>query len=426
MSNKILPTALAASIVLLSGCQKASHQIVITNPTASQRTDEPISIDRNRLKSSARLLPTVVDHEGKLLASQVDDTDGDGKWDQLAFVCDLDRRQTAAFDIVWVKAKDYPQFETRTNVRMGICDGEKIEEQRSVVHGRYNLMRISDTTRTYPYQMNGPGWENDRMGFRQYFDGRNCRDIFGKRVSYMALDSVGITGEAKVGDNFHTMHPWGRDIMSAANSFGHGGLAAMVGDSLVLLGVPPEATTDNVDSTRFTLVTEGAIRSIFRIDYYGWHIASSKIDVKQTTTIWAGQYGYSNTVTTSQLPDGVELVTGLVANNNDMPERMLDYGGWVSMSTHDLQTYHKTWYMGMSLIVDKRNVIDTFDSPTDTGDIRKTWCVVMQPDNRRTYRYNAYAAWELTDPRWADRDNYMQLIDDYGLRLAKPVSVTVK
>ena len=76
--------------------------------------------------------------------------------------------------------------------------------------------------------MDGIAWENDKMGFRHYFDGRNCRDVFGKRVSDMVLDTVGIRPEGIPGDTYHVLAGWGRDIMSAANSFGLGGLAVLI------------------------------------------------------------------------------------------------------------------------------------------------------------------------------------------------------
>ena len=65
------------------------------------------------------------------------------------------------------------------------------------------------------------------MGFRHYFDGRNCRDVFGKRIPDLVLDTVGIRPDGTPGDTYHVLRPWGRDIMSAANSFGASMFAAV-------------------------------------------------------------------------------------------------------------------------------------------------------------------------------------------------------
>ena len=97
-----------------------------------------------------------------------------------------------------------------------------IEELSRDAHDKHNLPRGSEM---YPYQMDGPVWENDKMGFRQYFDGRNCCDVFGKRISEMVLDTVGISPEGHPANTYQVVREWGCDILSAANSFGLGGLA---------------------------------------------------------------------------------------------------------------------------------------------------------------------------------------------------------
>lgn len=78
----------------------------------------------------------------------------------------------------WLTPEKYPVFAPRTNVRYGkMTSPGIIEELSRDAHDKHNLPRGSEM---YPYQMDGPVWENDKMGFRQYFDGRNCCDVFGK------------------------------------------------------------------------------------------------------------------------------------------------------------------------------------------------------------------------------------------------------
>lgn len=83
-----------------------------------------------------------------------------------------------------------------------------------------------------PYQTDGPSWENDKVGFRHYLDERNSKDVFGKKVSCMSPDSVGINQEGVTEDNYHVMEEWGRDILAVGNSVGIGGIALMIWDSL--------------------------------------------------------------------------------------------------------------------------------------------------------------------------------------------------
>ena len=412
-------------LFVLSACGSSEvKQIVLENTDGRAHVDEALSFTREQLQAGKMLLsPVIRDEKGELVPCQADDMDGDGKWDEFAFVYSLEPDQKAVLSLEWVEPEDYPQFAPRTNVRYGkMYPPGDIRELKTDVHGKYNLARGEG----YPYQMDGIAWENDKMGFRHYFDGRNCRDVFGKRVSEMVLDTVGIRPEGIPGDTYHVLAEWGRDIMSAANSFGLGGLALQTQDSLVRLGVTIDKTVDNVDSTRYTLIAEGPVRSVFDLDFYGWEVPGGKIDVKETVTIWAGKFGYENKVRTSALPDNTYLVTGIVSNFNDMPYEKEQFGDYTAMMTHDKQTYNKEWYMGMALIIPNNNLAETFDAPKDSADIIRTWCARLKPDMGGLYHFNAYAAWELTDSKFSDREYFFSLIGDYADKMNRPYKVILK
>lgn len=412
--------------VALASCSLKNKEVTILlqNPLAMERQDEAGVLTRADLQPvSDETLPVVTDKDGKYVACQLDDLNKDGVWDELAFVYDIPANGTKELQVKWIAPADYPSFERRTNIRYGkMTSPGHIEELTTDLHDK-KLFRGAG----YPYQMDGVAWENDKMGFRHYYDGRNSRDVFGKRVSTMALDTVGIRPDGTPGDTYHVLSDWGRDIMSAANSFGLGGLAIQTPDTLLRLGVLMSDTVDIIDSTRYVLITEGPVRSRFSLDFYGWDVEGTKVDVHEEVTIWAGKFGYEDKIMTSALPADSYMVTGIVANNNDNEETKKQYrDSHISMITHDKQTYNKVWYMGMALILPSVNVVDTFDAPRENSDIRQTWCVKMKPDRQNEYNYNVYAAWELTDERFCDRDFFINLIDGYGERLASPVSMTFK
>jgi hypothetical protein len=100
--------------------------------------------DASTLEQDASTLQT------EELPSQVDDLDGDGKGDELAFQVDLAPHQTRIITIsygdqerIWRLRGDYPQ-------RTAALFSRKIE---------------------------GPGWESERVAFRVYFDSRNAIDL---------------------------------------------------------------------------------------------------------------------------------------------------------------------------------------------------------------------------------------------------------
>lgn len=418
---------LSISAILCESCtENRMSEITLQNPTDIYRADESGVIKREELCARGESqVPVLRTTTGDYIPCQLDDLDADGQWDELAFVYNIAAKEKITLKIEWVDKAAYPVFPVRTNVHYGkMKQSGEIEALTTDMHGKDNLARGGDDAHPYPYQTDGPAWENDKMGFRHYFDGRNCRDVFGKRIPDMVLDTVGIRPDGTPGDTYHVLRPWGRDIMSAANSFGLGGIAIQLPDTLLRMGVTIENTIDNVDSTRYTLVCKGAVRSIFKLDFYGWQVGDTKVDVHEKMTIRAGKYGYETEITTSPLPQNARLVTGIVGNFNDMPQRLETYDKkFVSMSTHDKQTYNKEWYMGMSLIIPMDNYCEAFNAPQKNSDIMKTWCVKLKPNKDGKYLFNVYAAWELADKRFRDRDYYMNMIDTYAREGIKQIEM---
>ncbi|MCD8185196.1 MAG: DUF4861 domain-containing protein [Rikenellaceae bacterium] len=415
-------------ILALAACsdQKKPLTVQLSNPTATPRPDESVVLIREQLDPADHRLPAVMDAQGHYVPSQVDDLDGDGQWDELAFVTDLAPHETAEFKIVWVEPENYPEFPVRTNIRYGVMTRPgHIEELTSDMHYKDQVYFIN--TEGYPYQMDCVAWENDLVGFRHYYDGRNNKDYFGKRVTDMVLDRVGIREDGTPGDTYHVWADWGRDIMSVGTSFGIGGLAAWVDDSrFVRMGRVNEDPVDVIDSTGYTLIFEGPVRSRFALDFYGWDIEGTKIDLRQEATIWAGKHNYDNRVIAKNLPENIRLMTGFLYNFNDMPLEELDFSQYIGMATHDHQSYDKEFIMGVGMILPKNNVEKLFLSPEYIPQISRTWCAVLNLEPYGEAEYKAYAAWEHQDERFRDREYFLDLIRSEGARLDDPVKVTLK
>ena len=197
-----------ALVFVLSSCkEKPSTSIVLKNPINEERVDESFRLSRMELRAVGdELLPVVKKADGTYIPCQVDDMDQDGLWDELAFVYTLGGHETVELLLDWMSAADYPVFERRTNIRYGkMTSPGQVEELSSDTHGKQNLPRSVN----YPYQMDGPAWENDKVGFRHYFDGRNCRDLFGKRVSEMVLDTVGLRADGYPDNTYQVLREWG-------------------------------------------------------------------------------------------------------------------------------------------------------------------------------------------------------------------------
>lgn len=410
---------LTAAFLLLVSCSSNTDQnFQLSNPASSEMTDAQFVLTRADLApTSEATVPVVKDASGKLIPSQIDDMDSDGKWDELAFVYTLAPSQKVKVLVSWVDKAKYPVFPARSNVRFGY----KAADKPIVSLDKYTLP-IDIPWKPYPFQMDGIGWENDRVAYRHYFDGRNCRDVFGKRTTQIVLDSIGITKQGGVADTYHVLSDWGRDILSVGKSFGAGGKALLVGDSLHRLGVLQYVPKNVIDSTKFTLINRGPVRGVFRIDYMGFQVNDKKVNVTETVRVWAGRYGYENTVTVSGAPEGAQLVTGLVHNFNQLPYISETYDNKiVARMTHDQQTYDRVWWLGLAILMPKDDYQGEFDTPDKGVDIPFTWCFKLKSPSAK---YWVYSAWELDKPEFRNRQFFVDMVARDARMYANPATIT--
>lgn len=117
----------AILLIGISSCTK-KNALVLTNPLAIDRPDETIIVKRADLEAKVGVVPEgfapVLKLNGQNVPSQADDLNGDGKWDELAFVVNFKASETLNLDVENVAVAAYPQFEKRTNVRLGILQPE--------------------------------------------------------------------------------------------------------------------------------------------------------------------------------------------------------------------------------------------------------------------------------------------------------------
>ncbi len=212
------------SAFLFAQCQIVSGKIVLTltNDSSVHLTDKAISIERSQLAEipEGEIFPLIISSKGDTLPAQLDDMDGDKIWDELFFVADIAANSESKYTLEWVNIK--PDYPVRTSVRFG----KRLSADIPVKPANEEVLtarQIPWTLGFQRYQTDGPTWENDKVGFRHYLDGRNAKDLFGKKTSAISPEDVGINSQGETEDNYHVMEDWGRDILSVGNSVGIGG-----------------------------------------------------------------------------------------------------------------------------------------------------------------------------------------------------------
>jgi hypothetical protein len=401
-----------------------SQEITLTNTSSIALTDKAVAIDKSDLSGipEGEVYPLLLSQAGDTIAAQLDDMDGDGSWDELFFVVDLPQNGAQTLSLDWINTPI--NTEKRTSVRFGVRASQesKVEPATSDMFYAHELPGVMGYQ---PYQTDGPSWENDKVGFRHYLDGRNSKDVFGKKVSYMSPDSVGINAEGVTEDNYHVMEEWGRDILAVGNSVGLGGVALMIGDSLARLGVTQSDSLNNVDSTFFQILSEGPARSVINYQYHNWTPLDRNYYAEETTSIWPGMYAYKNSASFSKLKGDETLLVGLVNSNTQQPLTEIEVNDeWVALLTHDQQTYDKQWWLGMALLVPKQSYLGYMEA-SKTGSVNSTYLAKLKLEEDKPVEYYAVAGWELSDERFKDAAYFQEYVTNLAQQLSAEVKVSI-
>ncbi|MBC8052797.1 MAG: DUF4861 domain-containing protein [Sphingobacteriaceae bacterium] len=424
MSSRFISPFLVLSFLVLSGTQSFSQSksITLSNRSSLALKDRAISISRFSLAhADDGKFPLILTASGDTIPSQLDDVDGDMKWDELFFVVNLAPKAKLKLSLNWVNF--VPEFSKRTSVRFGKRSSANSPVKPKVADTAY-IDEMPKKIGYQPYQTDGPSWENDKVGFRHYFDGRNAKDLFGKRVSWMSPETVGLTVQGAVEDNYHVLLNWGRDVLPVGNSIGLGGIALLVKDSLARLGVTVNDTKNNVQSTSFHIYSEGPVRSVINFHYSDWKTQGRTYQVNETPKIWPGMYAYQNTVSFSGLKGDETLLVGLpdVANDKQLTE--FTVGDWTVIYTHDKQSYNKEFWLGLALILPKKAYQGSFDAPL-TGKLSTTYLAKLKVEEQKPVTYYAVGGWELADPGFINPEYFRSYVTSLTEQLSAKVKVKI-
>lgn len=420
------PIALSAFIFASCNAQKKSTEntIVLKNTSNLELPQKAISIKRNQLSSNNDLgIYPVLIYKNDTIPAQVNDLDGDGKWDELFLVTDFSPKEEKKAKLIWSQ-KD-PKFPIKTSVRFG-----KREAKNLPVHPDTQEVLLANQVHKklgyQKYQTDGPTWENDKVGFRHYLDGRNSKDVFGKRTPEITPEDVGINSKGAVEDNYHVMYDWGRDIFPVGNSAGLGGFALLVDNKITRLGIVARDTLNNIEKTTFKIVSEGPVNSVLSYNYQNWEASGNKYQAQETSSIWQGMYGYKNTISLNGLKGNETLLVALSNLNNQNPLQVIDAGDFVCFIQHDKLTYERQWILGTAVIVPKEVYKGYIEAPK-TGQLTDSYLIKLSVKNNQQVSYYPIAGWELSaDKNFKDSAYFTNYVTTLAKQLSAKIKVEVK
>ncbi len=409
-------------VLLLPSCRKQTGW-VIENTLQMERPDEIIILTRNEVASKLAIPGDKVPvfyMGNKLLPSQVDDMDRDGKWDEVVILVDMAPSASQKMIISFVEPSQYPVFEKKTNLRLGILQSDSTYAEVD----QYFAPSCRDSFRVIA-QAESVNWENDKFGFRTYFDCRNVKDLFGKRKPVMVIDSLDQPGFP----GYHELADWGMDVLHCGSSLGSGGLALLKNDSLYRLG--------STDVFEYQKITEGAVRSVFELRYKGWQVDSLRLEAVERISVFPGKYWFQSEVSVKGLPAGAEIVTGIVTSKLTRQPFEFRESGFTCIGTHDVQSLNND-ELGMAVLVPENETgktgrttdIDYFAKGFRTVKeknfsqlISQTYYISQKAADNQPSKHWFAAVWGLENAQWKTEEGFRLYLKREMEKLANPLVI---
>ncbi len=405
---------LIGTIAILGSCKKEIKEppvptITLENSLGIDRVQELVSIPKEKILASLDTivhdgqLPALMDTTGVVIPQQWDDTNGDGQWDVLLTALDFKANESKDVVIAIIGQTETPSFDMHTDVHFGVGKARPIATEVPS-YTREGDPRKKDSLF---FQMEGPAWENDKVGFRNYFDPRNGIDIFGKTTTKMALSKAGLE------TNYHDLADWGMDILKVGNSLGSGAIALKHNDSLFRI--------TGVEHTEFHVIKEGSIQSVFELRHKNTKVGGQVLNITNRISIAKGQWGYKSEVSFSGLQTTSNLVTGIVNfKPNEMTAKI--YDAYNAVWSYGEQSENKD-KLGMAVVTATSNYIGQESAPKEGDGIVKTHLITMKASNTVPTSYYFLAGWQLSDPAFQTKAGFEQMVATTAKRLSSPIII---
>jgi hypothetical protein len=274
-------------------------------------------------------------------------------------------------------------------------------------------------------QAESVSWENDKMGFRNYFDCRNVKDLFGKLKPDMIMDKL----QTSEMGSYHELSDWGMDILHCGSSLGSGGLALLKNDSLYRLG--------STAVYEYQKIVEGPVRSVFELRYKGWEVDGDDLQAVERISIYPGKYWFQSDVTVTGCPEGSQIVTGIVTSHLKRKPFQFKAADYQCIGTHDVQSLNED-ELGMAVLVPLKEAgkigrttdIDFFKKGYKTvieksfsNIISQTYYIGQKCQSGQPAEHYFFAVWGLEKDQWKTEEGFKKYITEEAEKLSSRIEV---
>ncbi|SEA17033.1 protein of unknown function [Arachidicoccus rhizosphaerae] len=415
MRKILFGSAVLISLMSCAANSDAQHGAGLTlkNTTAIDRPEQVVSLSRKLLEAKAGPLANnylQFSADKKPLQAQFEDLNGDGKWDEVLLCCPI--KASASVQVSFEKSAEPSGsgMPALAHARMKLKnEDQSFGENMDKLEMPYQNPPTDFSKHALPpYLTEGPGWENDKVAFRLYFDTRNNKDIYGKRIPGMVMDSVG----ANPKNSYHKLAPWGMDILKVGTSLGAGALAFSYRlpdgkDTLVRLG------GNDIKGETYQLLSDGPLQASFLMTY-PWQLAGNPVTVTEKITITAGQYSYTSDIAVQGegLPKDLKVNMGIADFYTNQMDSVVTSKSKAVYSFGQQSENHDN--LGMAVISDHPALASIWqikEKPLPISDITSSYLMELPISSDHPVQFRFYAGWGLSDPAFNSQSGFKEMLE---------------
>ena len=316
MNKALWMMAAMAAMTSVSMAQK-TFDVNVTNKSKNARKAVPVVLSLS--KHGIDVKSAVVTKDGTEIPSQLDDLNGDGKFDELCFITDMAKKERQTFSVKLMDEGKQREYKPQVYAEMMISN-KKIKSSN-----KQNLYISSLTVDngTNPYWMlhhHGPAFENEMVAYRIYFDHRQTVDTYGKYRKGLEIKDTQFYP-----DKEQKAAGYGDDVLWVGETFGLGALRGWDGNA-------PQMLKD-VDHRTLRLISRGPLRTIVEVIDEGWNTMNpgkDKIDMTTRYTLYAGRRDCFVDVRFNKAVPEYRFATGIinVKNSEELSDKKGLRGCW--------------------------------------------------------------------------------------------------
>lgn len=316
MKQFILSFLLAAAITPAWAADKQQLTVKVSNPAKMERTATPVVIQLANYPINVK--SAIVKLGNREIPCQLDDLNGDGKYDELCFLTQLGKKEKQQFDVTLSTEGTANNYPAQVYAEM-MMSNKKIKASNK--QDLY-ISSLTVDNGTNPYWMlhhHGPAFENDMVAYRIYFDHRQTVDIYGKYKKGLELKQTQFYP-----DKEQKAAGFGDDILWVGETFGLGAIRGWDGQA-------PQMLKD-VEHRTLRILARAPLRTVVEVIDEGWKTPGKEERISMTTRyiLYAGRRDCQVEVSFNRPATGYELATGIinVKNSTEMSNHKGLRGCW--------------------------------------------------------------------------------------------------